>query len=126
MKAVIFLFVVMNSALVFSQAKFQVDKPSHKFPKANEGEQLQHAFTVSNVGNEPLIISSYDVACTCTKVILPGPIAPGGTAEVVVKFDTNGKYYLQDRKIILHTNTKTKVEYLRFKAYVIPEDETKK
>ena len=126
MKAVVLFFLVLNAVLGFSQSKFVTDKAVHKFPKTNEGTQLEHAFTISNTGDEPLIISSYDVACSCTKVILPPPVPPGGTAEIVVKFDTNGKYYLQGRKIILHTNTKKKTEYLGFKAYVIPEDEMKK
>jgi hypothetical protein len=126
MKSIIFFFFLISSALAFGQAEFVVDKPMHKFPKVNECEQLEHAFTISNTGDSPLIISSFDVACTCTKVILPPPVPPGGTAEIVVKFDTNGKYYVQDRKIILHTNTKKKTEYLRFKAYVIPEDEMKR
>jgi hypothetical protein len=39
------------------------------------------------------------------------------------EFDTNGKYYQQDRKIILHTNTKRKLEYLRFKVFVVPNEE---
>lgn len=126
MRTLIILFSFTSSFVAFSQSQFKVDEAVHKFPKVNEGEQLQHAFTISNTGDEPLIISSYEVACTCTKVVLPPPVAPGGTAEIVVKFDTNGKYYLQDRKIILHTNTKKKIEYLRFKAYVIPEDEMKR
>lgn len=104
-------------------AEFFVESPLHKFPKTREGIQLKHAFVVKNTGETPLIISRYEVSCSCTKVTLPGPIAPGESGHVTVEFDTNGKYYQQDRKIILFTNTKKKTEYLRFKVYVIPADE---
>jgi hypothetical protein len=114
----------MNSAFGFGQtAEFFVQSPLHKFPKTTEGVQLKHTFEVTNTGDVPLIISNYEVACSCTKVALPGPIQPGETGKITVEFDTNGKYYLQDRKIILHTNTKRRLEYLRFKVYVIPTEE---
>lgn len=96
---------------------------SHKFPKVKEGVQLKHTFVVTNKGTIPLIIYSYDVSCSCTKVTLPAPIAPGETGDILVEFDTNGKYYLQDRKIILQTNSRKKTESLHFKVYVIPSEE---
>jgi len=118
------LIILMNSAFGFGQkAEFFVKEPMHKFPKTVEGVQLKHTFEVTNNGDVPLIISSYEVACSCTKVSLPGPIQPGDVGKIVVEFDTNGKYYLQDRKIILQTNSRKGIEYLRFKAYVIPNEE---
>jgi hypothetical protein len=48
---------------------------------------------------------------------------PGQQAEIVLTFDTKGKYYQQDRRIFLVTNTPKKMEELRFKVYVIPKDE---
>jgi hypothetical protein len=118
------ILLILNSAFGFGQtAEFFVKTPLHKFPKTTEGVQLKHTFEVTNNGEVPLIVSKYEVACSCTKVTLPGPIAPGDVGKIVVEFDTNGKYYLQDRKVILHTNTKRKLEYLRFKVYVIPNEE---
>ena len=118
------IVILINSAFGFGQtAEFFVEDPMHKFPKVNEGVQLKHDFVVFNTGEAPLVISDAKVSCSCTKVTLPGPVPAGGSAVITVEFDTNGKYYLQDRKIILQTNTKKQIEYLRFKAYVIPADE---
>ena len=116
--------IIMNSAFGFGQtAEFFVDAPVHKFPKTTEGAELKHDFVITNKGAVPLVISSYEVSCSCTKVTLPAPIAPGKTGVVTVTFDTNDKFYQQDRKIILQTNTKKKVEYLRFKVFVVPVEE---
>ena len=115
------LIVCMNSAFGFGQmAEFFVHKPTHKFPRTVEGAQLTHTFEVINNGDVPLIISDYDVSCKCTKADLPGPIAPGQFGLLTIYFDTNEKYGLQDRTVILHTNTKRKTEQVHFKVYVIP------
>lgn len=122
-----FLFVILlalNSAPGFGQqAEFFVEAPTHKFPKTKEGVQLKHEFIVVNKGSVPLVISGFEVACSCTKVTLPDPIPPGGTANIIIEFDTNGKYYQQDRMILLKTNTKKGTEKLRFKVFVVPKDE---
>jgi hypothetical protein len=53
-----------------------------------------------------------------------GQIAPGQQGRIEVSFDTNGKYYFQDRIISLETNTKRKHEKLRMKVYVEPKPVT--
>ncbi len=128
MKCVLILALIyLNTAVSFSQtAVFFSPKDLHKFPKTIEGDTLKHRFEIQNNGTDTLRISEYKVACTCTKVIFPKVVAPGETAFVDVSFDTNKKYYQQDRKILLFTNTKKKIETLRFKVYVIPLDEVKK
>lgn len=122
--AVIALLLMICSAAGPGQsAEFFCSAPVKKFPKTREGVQLKHTFEISNTGKAPLVISKYEVACTCTKVKLPGTIQPGDVAEITVEFDTNGKYYQQDRTIILFTNTKKQREYLRFKVFVVPSEE---
>lgn len=118
------IIIALNSALVFGQAaEFSINKAVHKFPKTNEGIILKHTFVVTNNGGAPLIILDYKVGCSCTKVILPTkPILPGETFNLLVTFDTNGKYNFQDRIIYLKTNTKKQTHKIRFKVNVIPND----
>jgi hypothetical protein len=79
---------------------------------------------ITNTGTAPLIISDYKVDCPCTKAELPKkPILPGQTVPLRVTFDTNGKYYFQDRTIHLVTNVKKKDYQLRFKVQVVPKNE---
>lgn len=119
--AIIILF--LSSAPGYCQeAEFSIDNSVHKFPKVDEGVILEHFFTITNSGGAPLIISEYKVSCSCTKVFLPkGPILPGESYKLKVSFDTNGKYYVQDRTIYLKANTKKETHHLRFKVKVIPK-----
>lgn len=125
MRILFTLIVCINAALGFSQeAVFFLNESTFKFPKTNEGAVLEHTFVFTNSGNTPLIISSFSVACTCTKVeFSKEPVSPGKTGMVKITFDTNGKYYLQDREILLTVNTKKKIQKLRFKVFVIPKGE---
>jgi hypothetical protein len=119
------LIFFLNSALGLTQeAEFYLKEHTFKFPKTKEGEILEHTFVFENRGELPLIINDYAVACHCTKVEYSDkPIMPGQKGEVKIVFNSEGKYYHQDRFVFLHTNSKKKKEKLRFKVFVIPKDE---
>jgi hypothetical protein len=124
MRYFIIAFIVINSAFCIGQkAEFSVDKSVFTFPKTKEGPVITLDFVVINTGTDELVITDYKVSCPCTKVILPAPILPGDTAIIQVSFETKGKYYEQDRSIILMTNTKKGTEKVRFKVFVIPEED---
>lgn len=111
----------MNSAFGFGQrAEFSVNNGTFKFPDTEQGDIVSHAFIVTNKGDSPLILNSYKVTCECTTVSLPKhPVLPGDTVEIVVTFDTKGKYYYQDRVIYIEDNTKKGVHKLRIKINVV-------
>jgi len=115
------IIIALNSALVFGQeAEFRFDKPVHKFPKTQQGLLLEHTFVLTNTGEVPLIISDYQVACSCTKAYLPTePVLPGETFDLKVTFDTTGKYDFQERYVHLTTNTKKGKESVRIKVRVL-------
>lgn len=118
------IIIALNSALGFGQeAEFSIKKSVYKFPKTEEGKLLEHTFVITNKGEAPLTISDYSVECDCTKATLPTePIQPGESFDLHVSFDTNGKYYFQQRDILLYTNTKKGVHKLTIKVKVIPKD----
>ncbi|WP_159038335.1 DUF1573 domain-containing protein [Brumimicrobium mesophilum] len=120
----VLLMMIINSAIGFAQyAEFSfLEKTTHKWDKANEGDQLQHYFVFKNTGKVPLIINEALVTCSCTKIKFPNhPVAPNQKDSILVTFDTNQKYYMQDRIIKLKANTK-KEEELRIKVYVVPKE----
>jgi hypothetical protein len=121
---ILFAFICTNyAAFGFSQkAVFFVKKSTHRFQKAIEGDTLQHTYLIENRGDTDLIIYNYEVECSCTDVFIPKQtIAPGEKSTLSVTFNTTGRPFLQDRKILLMTNTKQEIEYLRFKVFVKPK-----
>lgn len=105
------------------RAVFYAPNKTIKFPKTREGEQLKYRYIVKNIGKAPLEFYGFEAECTCTEVTLPtNAIKPGEQDFIYVTFDTKGKYYFQDRIIYLSTNTRKKIEKLRFKVFVIPKD----
>lgn len=96
-----------------------VGKTTFMFADVIEGEQLSHSFEFTNTGNEPLIISDYKVACSCTKAAFSKePILPGQKSEIKITFDTMGKYGFQDRVVKVYSNANKSPVKLRIKVYV--------
>ena len=114
------IIIALSSAFTLrSGAEFYFLERNHDFTDTKEGVVLEHDFTFKNVGDQPLIISDYNVACTCTKITYPtAPVMPGQEGVVHLTFDTKGKYGFQSRKIELVSNAKKKVK-LSFRVYVV-------
>ena len=123
MRGAILLSFLFSTALGFSQwAVFSAKYAIIKFPKTNEGTTLHYIYEITNTGDVPLEIYSFEAECTCTEIKLPKkPIEPGQKGKIELTFDTNGKYFFQDRIIYFDTNTRRKREKLRFKVYVEPK-----
>jgi outer membrane biosynthesis protein TonB len=115
----------MNSAFAFTGgAEFSFLDRSVKFPDTQEGVLLEHDFEFQNTGDEPLVINSYEVACSCTKIDFPKePIAPGKKGQIHLSFDTNAKYGFQSRKVKISSNAKKEITVIQFKVTVIPHNE---
>ncbi len=119
MKILHTIYFLCLATLTLAQPKAVVDKATVKLDKVKEGTTVYHTFKIKNEGDSPLLLQDYNVGCPCTKIQLPKqPILPGQTVDVPMEFDSKGKYYLQDRIIVVNTNTPKKELLLRFKIYV--------
>ncbi|MBN4072759.1 DUF1573 domain-containing protein [Crocinitomix catalasitica] len=116
------IIIALNSAFILTNgAEFSFLDDTVKFDNTKEGEVLFHKFEFTNSGDEPLIISGYEVACSCTTISFPKePIAPGRSGTIKLTFDTNGKYGFQRRKIKILSNVKKEV-ILTFKVTIIDD-----
>ena len=76
------------------------------FGTVDDGEKVKHSYKFKNTGNEPLIISSAKGSCGCTVPKWPSePIAPGGTGQIDVEFDSKGKPGKQTKRVTVTANT---------------------
>ena len=123
MNLFLIISILVNSALSLSGgAVFDLDHKKHDFPDAKEGEVVRHVFPFTNTGDEPLIITGYEVSCNCTTLLFPkDPVMPGQSGELTLIFETGGKEGYQNRKVLVKTNT-GKDTKLSFRIFVQPKD----
>jgi hypothetical protein len=84
------------------------------------------AFTFTNTGNAPIIITQVKGSCGCTVPTKPdGPIMPGESAEIGVKYATNrvGQF---TKTVTVTSNASEPTIVLKIKGKVLPEKEKAK
>ena len=83
-----------------------------------KGSDGVRAFKFKNTGEAPLIISNVKSSCGCTIPKKPeGPIAPGETSEILVKYDTNRVGIIR-KTITVTSNATTATKVLKIKGTI--------
>lgn len=124
MRSVIFLFVLIYNSgfLAFAQLKISIDKTSIEYGKMPySGANLKSYFTVTNIGNEPLIItrvSTGDGGFMCQSYPRE-PIMPNKSADIVFLYDTKRVGPFQKTGYISSNATEPNL-YIRIKGEIIP------
>ena len=89
-----------------------------------KGADGVRVFEFTNTGNAPLIISKVNSSCGCTVPKKPdGPIQPGETGEIQVKYDTNRVNPIR-KTITVISNAETPTVALKIKGEVIDPSKT--
>ncbi|MGB1449470.1 MAG: DUF1573 domain-containing protein [Flavobacteriaceae bacterium] len=113
--------VEASSAKAVSNAPVMTfDKTIHDFGNIQEGERVETLFTFTNTGKSDLVISDARGSCGCTVPEYPKntAIAPGGTGQIRVSFDSSNKPNLQQKTVTISANTDSGRETIRIKAMV--------
>ncbi|MBP7808978.1 MAG: DUF1573 domain-containing protein [Bacteroidia bacterium] len=101
-----------------SQAKLKFTEAKKDLGKVKKGDIVSADYEFKNEGDQPLIITNFEVECSCTTVDFPKqPIAPGQSSKLTVKFDTKSAYDRQDRKVVIISNAKNSAS-VRIKCFV--------
>jgi hypothetical protein len=102
-----------------ANAAFKWENTLHNFGTIQQGEVVNYTFKFTNVGTEDLIIQSASASCGCTVPSKPeGPIAPGKTGEIVVRYDSKGKTGQQSPVITIVANTNPTQVRLSLRGFV--------
>lgn len=108
-----------KQANAMPKTKMVFDTTLHNFGTVKEGDIVKYAFKFKNTGDNPLMISKTDVSCGCTVPSFPKePIAPGGTGELMVQFNTSGKGGVQKKNILVHSNAEVEAVSISIEANV--------
>jgi len=116
------LFVGLLSFGVFAQekvAKIEFKTDVIDYGTIEKGSDGVRIFEFTNTGNAPLIISKVKSTCGCTVPKKPdGPIMPGETGEISVKYDTNRVNPIR-KTITVTSNADTPSVALKIKGLVV-------
>ncbi len=124
---ILILFVGLLSLGVTAQekvAKIEFKTDVIDYGTIEKGSDGVRVFEFTNTGNAPLIISKVKSTCGCTVPKKPdGPIMPGETGEISVKYDTNRVNPIR-KTITVTSNAETPTVALKIKGLVV--DSSKK
>ena len=116
------LFVSLLSMGVYAQdkvAKIEFKTDVIDYGTIEKGSDGVRVFEFTNTGNAPLIISKVKSTCGCTVPKKPdGPIMPGETGEISVKYDTKRVNPIR-KTITVTSNADTPSVALKIKGLVV-------
>jgi Protein of unknown function (DUF1573) len=100
-------------------AKLIFDEPVFDFGEIKEGDEVTHAYKFTNSGKVPLVIQNARASCGCTTPEWPNdPIPPGGTGQILAKFNSDGRPGQQSKLIFVTANTIPNETKLKLSGFV--------
>lgn len=102
--------------------KIKVNEDIHDYGTIEFGSNGICYFEITNTGNAPLILSNVKGSCQCTVPTWPKePIAPGETAKIKVKYNTNRAGAINKSVTIKSNAVDFPTKIVRIKGTVLPE-----
>jgi len=98
-----------------------VSQVHHNFGNLVKGQQVEHTYTFTNTGDQPLVISAVKPACGCTAPSFTNdPIFPGKEGKVTLRFDSSSfGEGLQNKFAEVFTNTEKSPVIISFSANIV-------
>jgi hypothetical protein len=118
-RLVVLVLIVFVSLAANAQAKISFKSETVNFGEIAKGSDGIRVFEFTNTGNAPLIISEVKSSCGCTVPKKPdGPIAPGESNTIQVKYDTNRVGPIR-KTITVYSNAEEPIKALKIKGEVL-------
>ncbi|MBT0609082.1 DUF1573 domain-containing protein [Aequorivita echinoideorum] len=104
------------------QAKISFTNDTVDYGNIAKGSDGVRVFEFTNTGDAPLIISDVKSSCGCTVPKKPdGPIAPGASSSIQVKYDTNRVGPIR-KTVTVYSNASEPIVALKIKGEVMSND----
>lgn len=109
MRSVLLAAILLGTALTgLSAPKIQLDKEVYDLGVVVDGEVVEFFVTITNAGDQHLVISRVTYNCSCTSYELPKrELNPGESVQMKIRFNTRGySRYAQpvSQTVTLYTN----------------------
>ncbi|MXV52070.1 DUF1573 domain-containing protein [Pedobacter sp. HMF7647] len=117
--AVLVGFTAFTAFQTNNQAEFKFESETHDFGKIPQGKPVSVDFKFTNIGEEPLIISSVEPTCGCTVAKFTNtPVKKGGSGVISLTFNAAVASPFT-KAVTVKSNAKTPVKVLYIKGEVV-------
>lgn len=118
----ILIYALFCTALgAFAQPRLSSNKETHKFGQIEWKQPVKVEYTITNTGNQPLVLTNVTTSCACTVADwTKSPIAPGEKGTVVALFDAEALGHFE-KSISIYSNATPHLAYLKFTGEVVRE-----
>lgn len=123
MKKLLFIALIgfLATTTLHAQAKISFKAETVDYGSIAKGSDGIRVFEFTNTGDAPLIISDVKSSCGCTVPKKPdGPIAPGASSQIQVKYDTNRVGPIR-KTVTVYSNADEPIKALKIKGEVMDE-----
>lgn len=104
-----------------AQPRFTSNTEMHSFGQIEWKHPVTAQYTVTNTGDQPLVLTEVDPDCACSVAQwTKTPIAPGAKGTVSVTFDAEALGHFQ-KSVAIYTNAQPHLVYLKFNGEVVRE-----
>lgn len=123
---VVFVLAGLGTAVAQNTAKIEFKSETIDYGQIKKGSDGVRLFEFTNTGDAPLVIENVTSSCGCTIPKKPdGPIAPGESGVIEVKYDTNRVGPIR-KTVTVYSNAEEPTKALKIKGEVLAESENGK
>ncbi|HBB48941.1 MAG TPA: hypothetical protein DCZ44_04815 [Flavobacteriaceae bacterium] len=117
-KFIVFIAMIIAGFSVQAQAKIEFKAETIDYGNIAKGSDGVRVFEFTNTGDTELVITDVKSSCGCTVPEKPkGPIAPGATGEIKVKYDTKRVGPIR-KTVTVYSNATEPIKALKIKGVV--------
>ena len=107
-----------------AQAKISFKNETVDYGKIVKGSDGVRVFEFTNTGDAELVVTNVKSSCGCTVPKKPeGPIAPGASGSIEVKYDTNRVGPIR-KTVTVYSNAEEPIKALKIKGEVLNADKS--
>lgn len=120
----LFLASLFFTGAAMAQPTIKFSEETHDFGEVIEGKLASHEFVVTNMGNQPLILSNVQASCGCTSPVWSKePIMPGKTGIVKAMYNSAGRPGQFNKSLTITSNAANGTKTVFVKGNVIKKED---
>ncbi|MGB1248320.1 MAG: DUF1573 domain-containing protein [Chitinophagales bacterium] len=110
---------IAPTEVMMTMTSMSIDRMEHDFGNIPDTDPVETTFTITNTGNDPLLISGAQGSCGCTVPEYPKePIPAGESREMQVSFSPSGKEGAQNKTVTISANIEGQTQIINIKSNV--------